>query len=187
MLRLMQRHASVGYLAVAAGTLIWVLPAAAAHTVTIAVTTITFGVAVLWIASGAWDERERWAVRLQSTLVSLIILPLVTATPTAAVAVGGLLVFVVAVTFLSLAHVFGQSLARVRDRAQTVTGFALAESTRQSLFFATFALPIAVGIFPTAVTVAAVAAACGATHALVYSRTRRRLRAGLAREALLDA
>jgi hypothetical protein len=181
MLRLIQRHASVGYLAAAAGTLVWVLPAAAAHTVTISVTTIAFGVAVLWIASGAWRERERWAVRLQSALVALIILPLIVATPSASVAVGGLLVFTVAVTFLSLAHIIGQALADIRDRLRSGTAFSLTEGARQSLFFSTFAAPIAVGLIPGPVTVAAVLIVCALVNVTVATHTSRRLSAGIAR------
>lgn len=182
MLRLLQRHASVGYLAAAAGTLVWVLPAAAAHTVTISVTTIVFGVAILWIASGAWRERERWAVRLQSALVALVILPLVVATPTASVAVGGLLVFTVAVAFLSLAHIIGQALADIRDRLRSVTVFSLVEGARQSLFFSTFAAPIAIGIIPGPVTVIAVLIVCAVVNVIVATHTSRRLHAGIARE-----
>lgn len=149
----------------------------------IAHATIAMSVAVFWVLSGAWPGRERWTGRLQASLIGLILSVLAFPADlelSMTTAIG--FVAVLAVVFLGFVHSMGHVLGDLRDGMRTAAGFAWCQAGRQTLFFASFAVPWSLGLFPSWAGLF-VAVTCLLVLAGTYRRTIRRLRAGADRVA----
>jgi hypothetical protein len=179
--RLIQRHLVLGYLAAAAAVLLWLLPAFPGAATHLAIATTALGVAFTWVASGVWTKRERWAVRAQIAFVALVVVARISAVPEPGVAAAGLLVFMLGAAFLSVAHIAAQAFVTIRDGLVTIRAFTRVEAARQTLFYATFAAPFALGLAPGPISVAFIALSCFLVSNTVSRRVRRRLESGVAR------
>ena len=182
-LRTLQRHLAFAYLPVAAVLVVVLLNTTVTDPELLAIWAIGQGVGVVWIGSGAWELRERWAVRLQVTFVGLAISFLLTGNTASNVAAVGLLVFAVALVFLHLAHVIGRSLYLIQNQLTTAAAWSRVEGARQVLFYLTFAAPFALAVAPNVIGVGFLVASGCLVGDFVTRRARRRLTNGLARAA----
>lgn len=172
------------YVAAAAPVLLLILNGAFPEPVLPAAWVIAQGVGFVWIGSGAWGGRERWAVRLQVTFIAAAVAALMAAQQSVNVSGVGLMIFLVAVVFLHAAHLTSLALRKLQAGAVTVRGFASTEAARQGLFFATFAMPAALAVAPNVIGFAAAFIATVTVVNFVARRASRVLRAGLSREVL---
>lgn len=180
---LIQRHAALFFIVAAAAILIILVRADLSEPSLLSAWAIAQGIGIVWIGSGAWQGRERWAVRAQVTFVGIAIIGVVASQQDTNVAAVGLLVFMAAVLLLHFAHIFGQSLSVIRDGLTTIRGFSRVEAARQSLFFVTFAGPVALTFAPNVIGLGFLILATLLIRDVVARRTRQRLAIGLAREA----
>lgn len=182
-LRLIQRHASLIFVLAGVPILLLILNGSFTEPALPAVWAVAQGVAVVWIGSAAWDGRERWAVRVQATFIGVMVAALIASQQAAAVSGAGLLVFLVAVLLIHFAHILGQTLYSIQKQLVSVRGFARTEAARQALFFLTFAVPAALSLSPTAISLAVAVLAAFLVADVTARRAVHLLQAGLAREA----
>lgn len=181
-LRFAQRHAALFYLPAVAPVIALILSPGFAQPVLTAVWAIAQGAAIVWIGSGAWEIRERWAVRLQVAFVAIAIIALIAAQQDASVAGAGLFIFLGALLLLHSAHILIQYLDIVQAQLVSVAAFARTESVRQSLFYTTFAGPLLLTLAPNVLGASILFASSAAIAVATGKRARTRLTVGLARE-----
>ena len=181
--RLLQRHAAVLFVLAAIPVLLLILTGTFPEPALPAAWAIAQGVGIVWIGSGAWEGREKWAVRLQVTFVGVAVATLIASQQNPNVSGVGLLLFMVAVLLMHFAHIVSQTLYVIQQQLVTVRGFARTEAARHALFFLTFAGPAALAISPNVIGVAFLAVTTALVANVTGRRATRLLRAGLTREA----
>lgn len=140
-----------------------------------AVAFIIAGVVVVWVASARWTTRERWTVRVQATAIGASLVPVLLVQDDTAVATVAVVVAVFAFVFLHVTHIIVQALHRLQAGVVTIRGHLAVESARQSLYVATFVIPLTIALSPNLTGAVFVAATTFAAGRIARALARRRI------------